>query len=357
MLNALSKLQKPDGFEKLSAIAAHFSGPAVEPLSKEEAKTLGRLWHRIPIRDLKKQSIPAALATLGGFLMDHRSTDVPGLGVRDLNILVHVANRVRLGADSVIEQATLGMAAIAAVLEPAMLSEASTGRLVHWFFAEAAVIHGLQHLVPASKVAEIFAVRKAGDQKHPPWVAEVQTKLRSYPVSAGHRRAAGPVSAPDSQQDQAIAALMPLERVLPGGETIDFSLDGNSDDYCVNGSWYPAEPLSRWGKTPSALLLLRPAVPSYSRLMLIINLMPARDLLAEYEHYLTIVVNHHVILQDRWDTLSADRIVLDIGEAPIQGTVLPIAFNVTPPLLPTRLGMADGRSLGICISNIRLVAW
>ncbi len=318
---------------------------------------MGILWHGIAVRDLKKQSIPAALEALGGFLMDHRSTDMPGLGVRDLNILVHVANRVRLGADSVIAQATLGMAAIAAVLEPAMLSEASTGRLVHWFFAEAVLPHGLQHLVPASKIADILAARKVGDQKHPPWVAEVQAKLRSYPVSAGHSWAAGPVSAPDPQQDQPSAALMPLKRILAGGETIDFSLDGNSDDYCVHGSWYPAEPLSRWGKTPSALLLLCPAVPSHSRLMLVINLIPARDLLSTQEHYLTIVVNHRVILQDRWDTLSADRIVLDIGEAPIQGTVLPIAFNVTPPLLPTRLGMSDGRSLGICISNIRLVAW
>jgi len=238
-----------------------------------------------------------------------------------------------------------------------MLSEASTGRLVHWFFAEAAVPHSLQYLIPASKIAEIFSVRKVGDQKLPPWVGEVQAKLRSYALSAGHQRAAGPVSAPESDEDEAIADLIPLEKVLTAGETIDFGIDGNSEDYCVNGTWYPVESHYRWGQSPSALLLIRPIAPKHTRLMLIVNLLPARDLLAAHEHYLTVSVNNKVLIQDRWDILSADKIILDIGDAPIRGTMVPVAFNVTPPLLPTQLGMEDGRALGICISTIRLVAW
>jgi hypothetical protein len=378
MLTALRKSQVPTGMAQLAGLLEGFGSPEPGNLSRTEDHSLGTLWSPAGKALAHESDTPgpqSALARLGRFLLDHRGRNTPTLGVTEANILVGVANRVRFGPGESPDQPTLGMAAIAAALEPDRLRDVRPGNLVRWFVVHVVGRHGLEHLLPSALVREICATRRTQLPPAARWLWDSMPSLRQrWPNGwPGRDAATGWMLGPEchaldylrpmlaeTEPVQTVAAPAQVERRTQGlanGEAVDFTATGNSGDYCVSGSWYDAESKRRWGRAPSAMLTFCPMVPAGSRMLLAVEFGRGRREQLTQEFHLTITAAARMVFRDRWDGLVANRLMLNLGIAASPGSVLPVAFQLWPPVRPAPRARSDGRALGVPLALLRLIAW
>jgi hypothetical protein len=379
MLTALRKPSAPSGAAALSALLSAFGNTEAGPLSRAEDSVLGRLWSETGTNlpsTARTQIQYGALARLGRFLLDGGSGGADGRHIRDLNTVVQVVNRVGFGRGKGVDQATLGMAAVAAAVEPSRLHDDHVGDLTRWFALQAVPSLRLEHLLPSAFVRALCGGRGAQEPPAARWLMKATPMLQSrFPHGWPDRAAAinwllGPerhaldyvrpmLSDPGSEPPAASACPVEVYAApLMSGETIDFGADGNCEDYCIKDTWHELEPGWRWGRTPAALLTFCPVVARGTRVFLMINFSLPRDLIMHQQAILTVTVGRRAVLHDRWDTITQEAVTLDLGIAPPPGTILPVAFQLWPPFRPSDLlGWPDERSLGIGVSRLRLVAW